>query len=118
LKTYCLTVLLITLLLANFPSAAFAANQEFTIVNATYSDIYNLSITPANSTAQGPNALKGQELLSGQKMRVVFPNYDAGITQWDVWGLTCCGDKLKWQQLNLQATHTITLREGGLAELN
>lgn len=118
MKSYCLTILLITLFLAGFSSAAFAASQEFTIVNASDSDFYNLSVTPANNTVQGPNGLNGQELLSGQSMRVVFPNYDASIVQWDIWGTTCCGEKMKWQQLNLTKGHTITLREGGLAELN
>ncbi|BBB90679.1 MAG TPA: hypothetical protein PKA28_09710 [Methylomusa anaerophila] len=118
MKTYCFTVLLIVFILTDFSAATFAASQEITIVNASDSDINELSVTPANSTAPGPNALKGQALLTGQSVRIVFPNYDAGISQWDIWGITCCGEKLKWQQLNLTATHTITLREGGLAELN
>ena len=118
MKTYCLIVLLITLFLAGLPSAAFAASQEFTIINASDSDIYELSIAPSTSAEQGPNALKGRELLNGQSARIVFPNYDPGIIQWDVWGINCCGEKLKWQQLNLNIAHTITLHEGGQAELN
>ncbi len=118
MKTYCLTILLITLFLAGFSSAAFAASQEFTIINASDSDIYELSIAPSINAEQGPNALKERELLNGQSTRVLFSNYDPAIIQWDVWGINCCGEKLKWQQLNLNATHTITLHEGGLAELN
>ena len=117
MKPYFLTVLLLILFLANFSSAAFASPQEFTIINASDSDLYRLSVTPANSTIQGPNVLTGRELLSGQSVRVAFPNYDATIAQWDIVGVTCCGDKLKWQQLNFNTAHTITLREDGLAEL-
>lgn len=118
MKTYCLTLLLLILFLASVSSVAFASTQEFTIINASNSDLYGLSVTPANSTTQGPNALKGRELLSGQSVRVAFPNYDATIAQWDILGITCCGDKLKWQQLNLNTAHTITIQENGMAELN
>lgn len=118
MKTYYSAILLITFILLGCSPAAFAASQEITIVNASDSDIYHLSAAPSNSTVQGPNALEGQDLLSGQSVRVIFPNYDAGILQWDIWGSTCCGEKLRWRQLNLNTTQTITLREGGLAELN
>lgn len=117
MKTYCLTVLLIALLLAAFPAAAFAASQEFIIINASDSDLYDLSIRPANSAALGPNTLQGRELLSGESIRTHFPNYDPAVLQWDIMGITCCGEQLKWQQLDLQAAHSITLRAGGLAEL-
>ncbi|SEO85616.1 hypothetical protein [Propionispora vibrioides] len=118
MKTHCFIALLVTFILAGFSSTVFATGQEITIVNASNSDLYDLSITPTNSTAQGPNALNGQELLNGQSRRIVFPNYDTGVVQWDMWGITCCGEKVKWQQLNLTIAHTIILREGGLAELN
>ncbi|QDR79384.1 hypothetical protein [Sporomusa termitida] len=117
MKIYSLTVLLIALLLTIFSAAALAAGQEFIIINASDSDLYDLSIMPANSTARGPDTLKGQELLSGRSIRAHFPNYDPRVLQWDIVGLTCCGEQLKWQQLDLKATHSITLRAGGLAEL-
>ncbi len=118
MKTYCLTVLVITLFLTGFSAVALAASQEFTVINASGSDIYALTVTPANNTAQGPDALNGRELLSSQTVRVIFPNYNAGILQWDIRAITCCGEKLKWQQLNLSIAHTITLRASGLAELD
>lgn len=117
MKTDCLAVLLIVSILAGFSSVAAAAGQDFTIINASDYDIYDLAITPAGSDARGPNALKG-ELLSGRRVRIVFPNYDSGISEWDVWGSSCCGETLKWRQLNLHAAHLISLRDGGLAELN
>jgi hypothetical protein len=94
-----------------------AAGQEFTIINATGSDMYDLSIVPANSAERGPNALNGQGLLSGQSLHIVFPNYNSDTGQWDMLGISCCGEKLKWPQLSLNSAHTITLRAGGLAEL-
>jgi hypothetical protein len=118
MKKYYLILMLVTLLISGFSNTAFAASQEITIVNASDFDIYDLSITPSNNTTRGPNALKGQSLLSGQSVRVVFPNYDASIIHWDILGFNCCYEKHSWQQLNLNAIHTLTLREGGIAELN
>ncbi|WP_371379611.1 hypothetical protein [Sporomusa aerivorans] len=118
MKVYCLIIMLIALILTGFPAAGSAAGQEFTIVNNSSSDFYDLAITPANSAERGPNVLNGDDLQSGQSLRVVFPNYNSGITQWDILGISCCGEKLKWQQLNLNSARMITLRDGGIAELN
>ncbi|HBS59939.1 MAG TPA: hypothetical protein DEA44_11800 [Firmicutes bacterium] len=119
MKTYCcFTLLLFTIILAGFSPAALAAGQEFTIINVSSADIYDLSITPSGHAVRGPNALKAQDLLHGQRVRLIFSNYDPAIAQWDVVGITCCGETLQWRQLNLQTAHTITLHAGGLAELN
>jgi hypothetical protein len=118
MKKYCFIFLLITVFISAFSPVGFAASQEITIVNASNSEIYDLSITPSNSTERGPNVLNGQSLPSGQSVRVVFPNYDPGITQWDVWGFDCCDERHSWSQLNLNSVYTITLQEGGIAEIN
>ena len=118
MKKYYLIITFITLLIIGFSNVTFAASQEITVVNASNSDLYDLSIAPSNSTTRGPNALKGQSLLSGQSVRVVFSNYDSNIIQWDIWGGDCCSKKYRWDELDLKSIHTITLREGGIAELN
>lgn len=118
MRKYYIVVMLLLLFVTGFSSAAAASEGEFIIFNASGLDLYELSIAPANSTAQGPNALNGQKLANGQSLKMVFSNYNAGFSQWDVWGGTCCGGKVKWQQLNLTAVGAITLYEGGRAELN
>ena len=118
MKIVCFTLLLITLIMAGFPAAGFAAGREFTIVNATGADFYDLSIGPVHSVERGPNVLHGQGLLNGQSIQIVFPNYNPDIQPWDMLAVSCCGEKLQWQELNLNSAHTITLRAGGLAELN
>lgn len=116
MRKYCFTVVLLISLLAVFSLPASAADREFTIINATGAELYHLSITPANSSVQGANALK-HELPDGQRVRLVFPNYDSSVSQWDIAGLSCCGQKFRWNALTLHTAQTITLRPDGIAEL-
>ena len=110
-------LLLISSLLLFLP-AALAASQEITVTNASESDLYDLFIVPAGSADRGPNALNGKELLNGNRRQIVFANFEAGDTKWDIVGINCCGEKLKWQQFDLNSIRSITLRDGGIAEFN
>lgn len=120
MKKYYLIVILITLFITGLTNTVLAASLEITVVNASEADIYDLSISPANdnTNTRGPNVLKGQSLLSGQSVQVIFPNYDSSIDQWDLLGVDCCYEKHSWRQLRLNSIHTIILREGGNSELH
>lgn len=101
-----------------FLPAALAASQEIAVTNASEAELYDLFIVPAGSAERGPNALNGKELLNGKRLQIVFANFEAGDTKWDIVGINCCGEKLRWQQLDLNSIRSITLRDGGIVEFN
>jgi hypothetical protein len=99
-------------------AAALASGSEFIINNKTDSDLYDLYITPTKSAARAPNALKDKSLFIGKSLRVIFENYDSNIILWDIWGINCCGEILKWQNINLNKADTITLQQNGAVKLD
>ena len=89
-------------------SPAYAAPQDFTIVNHTGHSVLTLNVSPSASNQWGPDILGVEVLHNGESGHVSFdPDedhcmYDIRVTYDD-------GDTGDWRQINLCQTSEIEL---------
>ena len=73
----------IALLFSTFATAAYAAQQDFTITNRTGHVIMTLNVSPSNSSQWGPDILGRDELGDGESAEISFDR-DEEQCVWDI----------------------------------
>ena len=89
-------------------TAAYAAQQDFTIVNHTGQAIMTLNVSPTNENSWGPDILGVDVLADDEQAEVSFDN-DEEECLWDVRVTYEDGDTGAWQGLNLCETVLVEL---------
>ena len=98
----------IAFLFSSLATPAFAAPQDFTIVNNSGHTVMTLNVSPTSEDEWGPDILGEQVLANGESAAITFDrgtdhcNYDIRATYDD-------GDTGDWRNVNLCETTTITL---------
>ena len=102
LLTLCLGTFL---LLAN---GASAADQDFTLVNATGVEIHAVYVSPSDKDEWGQDILGKDTLASGQSAEIKFsPKEDADT--WDLRVEDGKGNSIEWTDLDLTEISKLTL---------
>ena len=89
-------------------TAAWAAQQDFTITNNTGQAILTLNVSPSDEESWGPDILGVDVLGAGEEAEITFPNnedrceFDIRVTYED-------GDTGAWGGINLCETTNVTL---------
>lgn len=96
-----------------FTGLAFAANQDFTLVNKTGAEIAELYISPASTDEWGEDVLTVDTLAAGDKCHIRF-SQDANADFWDLMIVDNDGVSVEWPNVKLTALSkiTITLENG------
>jgi hypothetical protein len=89
-------------------TAAFAAQQDFTIVNDTGQAVLTLNVSPTSENSWGPDILGVDILANGESAEVSFDR-DEEECVWDVRVTYEDGDTGDWRGINLCETVTVTL---------
>ena len=89
-------------------TAAFAAQQDFTIVNNTGMAILTLNVSPADSDQWGPDILGVDVLGADEQAEVSFDN-DEEQCIWDIRVTYEDGDTGDWRGIDLCETVTVEL---------
>lgn len=89
-------------------TAAFAAQQDFTIVNHTGQAIMTLNVSPTNEQSWGPDILGVDVLAADEQADVTFSN-DAEECLWDIRVTYEDGNTGAWQGINLCEVTTVEL---------
>ena len=89
-------------------TAAYAAQQDFTIVNNTGQTIMTLNVSPSDSNQWGPDILGSDVLASGERAEVSFDR-DEERCEWDIRVTYEDGDTGDWRGIDLCETATVTL---------
>ncbi|HOO64646.1 MAG TPA: hypothetical protein PK364_12115 [Synergistaceae bacterium] len=94
-------------------TAAFAAVQDFTIVNNTGTDLYGLFISSAASESWEENMIEGQVFPAGNSLTVSFEGFDRNQCIWDIMVSDENEDALTWEGLNLCEISQVVLNWNG-----
>ena len=89
-------------------TAAFAAEQDFTIVNDTGQAIMTLNVSPSDENDWGPDILGVDVLGAGESAGISFDR-DEERCEWDIRVTYEDGDTASWGGIDLCETTTITL---------
>lgn len=95
-------------LAATVATAAYAAQQDFTIVNNTGQTVMTLNVSPTESNAWGPDILGRDVLANGESAEITFDRAEDRC-EWDVRVTYEDGDTGDWRGIDLCETTTITL---------
>ncbi len=95
-------------LAATVATAAYAAQQDFTIVNNTGQVVMTLNVSPTESNEWGPDILGQDVLANGESAEVSFDR-DEDRCEWDIRVTYQDGDTGDWRGVNLCETTTVTL---------
>jgi hypothetical protein len=98
-------VLLAALLLA---SAAVAGTQDFTLINQTGVDVFELFISESRSDEWEEDVLGENVLLDGERIDITFRGRRACM--WDMLANDEAGDGIAFQAINLCETSVVVLR--------
>jgi hypothetical protein len=101
-------------------SGAFAAVQDFTIVNNTGADLHGLYISSAASESWEDNMIEGKVFPAGNSLTISFEGYDRNQCIWDIMVTDEDEDGLTWEGLNLCEISQVVLNwdgEQGWADL-
>ena len=96
------------LAVASLASAAWAAAQDFTIVNDTGRTMVMINISPTGEEAWGPDLLGSEVMADGATASVTF-EIDESRCLWDVRATFDDGAVGDWRALDLCEISTITL---------
>ena len=108
----CLAALGLATLIA---SAAFAGEQDFTLVNKTGVEIHKVFISPHSSDEWGEDILGKDTLDDGESVDITFPKR-ARAAHWDLKIVDEKGNSITWESLNLLEIAKVTLHyKGGKA---
>lgn len=87
---------------------AVAGEQDFTLVNYTGVEIYEVYVGPASSTNWGEDILGADTLGDEEEVEIVFdPVEDAEL--WDVRVVDSDGNNIDWFAVDLTTTSVLTL---------
>jgi hypothetical protein len=89
-------------------TAAFAAQQDFTIVNNTGQAIITVNVSPADSDEWGPDILGADILAADEQAEISFSN-DEEQCSWDIRVTYEDGDTGDWRGIDLCETVTVEL---------
>jgi hypothetical protein len=107
MKTF-LTLCLTTLLLVANRETSFAAEQDFTLVNATGVEIHAVYVSPADKNEWGKDILGKDTLADGQSAEIKFsPKEEA--EKWDLRVEDKGGNSIEWSDLDLTEISEVTL---------
>ena len=88
--------------------AAFAGDQDFTLVNSTGVEIHALYVSPADKNEWGKDILGKDTLASGQTAEITFsPKEEA--ENWDLRVEDSKGNSIEWTDLDLTEISKVTL---------
>lgn len=89
-------------------TAAFAAQQDLTIVNNSGYDVITLNVSPTSEDSWGSDILGVDILPNGDSVEVTFDRDEDECT-WDIRVSYEDGDSGNWRGINLCETATFTL---------
>jgi hypothetical protein len=89
-------------------TAAYAAQQDFEIVNSTGQAILTLNVSPSDENSWGPDILGVDILAAGESADISFDNEEERC-EWDIRVTYEDGDVGAWGGINLCETVTVTL---------
>lgn len=89
-------------------TAAYAAQQDFTIVNNTGQAIMTLNVSPSDEDEWGPDILGVDVLGAGENAEISFDR-DEERCSWDIRVTYEDGDTASWGGIDLCETTTVTL---------
>jgi len=89
-------------------TAAYAAQQDFEIVNNTGQSILTLNVSPSDEAAWGPDILGVEILAPGERADVSFDNSEERC-EWDIRVTYEDGDVGAWGGINLCETVLVEL---------
>ena len=95
-------------LISAMATAAYAAQQDFTIVNRTGQAIMTLNVSPTTQNSWGPDILGVEILAADEQAEVSFSN-DEEECLWDIRVTYEDGDTGAWQAINLCETVLVEL---------
>ena len=96
-------------------SSAFAAAQDFILVNRTGYDIYVVNISPSDTNQWEEDILGSQILAKGEALDVKFPKRKQRY--WDIQVKFKDNSGLYWMHLDLMNTRLIALNGDGTATI-
>lgn len=89
-------------------TAAFAAQQDFTVTNHTGQTVMTLNVSPSNEAQWGPDLLGSSVLANGQSAGISFDR-DEDRCQWDIRVTYEDGDTGDWRGIDLCETAEVEL---------
>ena len=89
-------------------TAAWAAAQDFTIVNATGRTVMSINISPTGEEQWGPDLLGSEVMGDGATASATF-DIDEARCLWDIRAMFDDGEVGDWRALDLCEISTITL---------
>ena len=89
-------------------TAAWAAPQDFTLVNNSGHTVVTLNVSPTAEDEWGPDILGVEVLANGESAEVSF-DPDEDHCRYDIRATYDDGDTGDWRNINLCETTTITL---------
>lgn len=107
LRSIRVSVVLLVASLALASAPAHAGTQDFTLVNETGVEIYNLFISETANENWEEDVLGEQVLPDGSRMTIGFRGRSACL--WDMMVLDEAGDSLSWTGLNLCEASVVVL---------
>lgn len=90
-------------------TAAFAGDQDFTVVNKTGVEIHKLFVSPHSSDDWGEDILGRDTLDDGETVNVKFGR-NVRAAHWDLKIEDGKGNSVTWENLNLLEISKVTLR--------
>ena len=93
---------------AAMATAAWAAQQDFTIVNHTGQAIMTLNVSPTTQDTWGPDILGVDVLAADESADITFDNSEDEC-MWDIRVTYEDGDTGDWRGINLCEITTVTL---------
>lgn len=88
--------------------AAVAGTQDFTLINETGVDVFELFISETRSDEWEEDVLGENVLLDGERLDVTFEGRRACL--WDMMANDEAGDSIAFQGINLCETSVVVLR--------
>lgn len=100
---------ILVIMLMTLTSVAFAAAQDFTLVNSSGYNVTEFYVAPADGDSWEDNLLKGDVLRDGEQIDIVFDNADR-TQYWNFYIIDSSGKEWKWEnkKYDLTAISTIT----------
>lgn len=95
-------------LLAGFAAPAFAANQDFQLINKTGYQIDEVYVGPVSSDNWGDDVMGKGSLGDGENVNITF-TAPARVCRWDLKVKYNDGDTAEWRNLNLCSINSISL---------
>jgi hypothetical protein len=93
---------------AAWATAAYAAQQDFTLINNSGHDVLTLNVSPSSQDSWGPDILGVDILPNGESVDISFDR-DEEECVWDIRVTYDDGDTGDWRGFNLCETTTVTL---------